>query len=104
MLAQCYLCSTEHDKKRGRSASETPVWVVHGAILKRGQAYHDNTQLCADFIARLLVQHVVYLRGELSMDVVRRIMPMMPNVRELCLVHAQLEDGFLQPELRGPLA
>jgi hypothetical protein len=61
-------------------------------------------KLCIDFVACTPREHVVYFGGELSMDAVKGIMPLMPKIQELHLTSARLSDGFLQPDPDGPLA
>ena len=65
---------------------------------------HDEGRLCTDFLAHIPVEHVVYFGGDISMDVIRRTVPAMPNIRELHLTNAQLVDRFLQPDPKEPLA
>ena len=61
-------------------------------------------KLCIDLVAYTPREHVVYFGGDLSMDAVREIVPMMPKIQELHLTDALLSNGFLQPDPDGPLA
>jgi hypothetical protein len=61
-------------------------------------------KLCIDFVTCAPREHVVYFRGELSMNAVEGIAPLMPNIQELHLTDALLSDRFLQPDPDGPLA
>ena len=74
------------------------------ANLKQGTFFSGNYQLCIDFVAHLPVEPVVYFGGDLSMDIVKEIIPTMPNIQELHLIHAQLEYGFLLLNPKEPLA
>ena len=76
------------------------------ASLRDGIVYNDYVKLCTDFVAHVPVQHVVHFGGEMSMDIVKKSVIIMPNIKELHLVNAQLEPGFLQlepPAPHGPL-
>lgn len=58
----------------------------------------DSLQMSADFIAQLSVHEVVHFGGDLSMDIVERVVPTMPRIQELHLIRARLEKGFLLPD------
>ena len=55
-------------------------------------------QPCTDFVLNVPGEEVVFFRGELEMDIIRRVVPTMPNITDLYLVGVQLQPGFLQPE------
>ena len=65
---------------------------------------HHEGRLCADFLAHIPIEYVVYFGGGINMDAIRRIAPAMPNVQELHLTRARLVDRFLRPDPEGPLA
>ena len=74
------------------------------ANLRHPVTYYDSIQLCTDFVAHVPVDPVVYFGGDLTMDIVKRIIPTMPNIQEFYLINARLEDGFLLPDPKGSLA
>jgi len=61
-------------------------------------------KLCVDLVAYTPREQVLYLKGNLSMDVMRETVPAMPKIQELHLTGSFLSDGFLQPDPAGSLA
>ena len=55
----------------------------------------DSLQMCANFIAQVSMYDIVHFGGDLSMEVVKQVVPTMPRIQELHLVCARLEKGFL---------
>ena len=55
----------------------------------------DSLQMCANFIAQVSMYDIVHFGGDLSMEVVKQVVPTMPHIQELHLVRARLEKGFL---------
>ena len=74
------------------------------ALLENELSLAAESKLCIDFIAHIPREHVVYLGGDVGMGTVRGIVAGMPKIQELHLTGALLVDGFLQPDLDGPLA
>ena len=65
---------------------------------------HGWERFYVDFVAHLPAGSVVYFGGCLHMNIIRKLISTMPNIRELHLTKASLEGGFLLPDLEGPLA
>ena len=61
-------------------------------------------KLCIDLVTHTPREQVLYLGGDLTMDLVRGTVPAMPRIQELHLIGASLSDGFLLPDPAGPLA
>ena len=74
------------------------------AILLEALPPSAEDKLCIDLVAHIPGEHVVYFRGDLSMDALRGIVTAMPNIQELHLSTALLADRFLQPVSGEPLA
>jgi len=61
-------------------------------------------KLQVDFVAFAPREQVVRFRGAMRMEILRKIVPTMPGIKELHLTDAVLTYGFLQPDSDGPLA
>ena len=59
--------------------------------------------MCADFVAQVSLYNVVHFGGDLGMDILKRVVPAMPRIQELYLIHARLEKGFLLPDPEAPI-
>ncbi|KAF9779273.1 hypothetical protein BJ322DRAFT_452260 [Thelephora terrestris] len=87
----------------GGQAQRT-TFATFTANLRHNPPCRNDVQLCTDFVAYTPAEDIVYFGGDLTMDIVKRVVPTMPNIRELHLIHAQLEYGFLLQDPRGPLS
>jgi hypothetical protein len=64
----------------------------------------EGEKLCIDILALLPRESIVYFETTLSMTVTKEVVVAMPNLEALCLVDAEVSDGFLLPNPDGPNA
>ena len=64
----------------------------------------ENEKLCIDILALLPQESIVYFETTLSMTATKEVVIVMPNLEALCLVDAEVSDGFLLPSPDGPNA
>ena len=80
--------------------SERQTFAILTGMLEGEIAHNEYVEFCTNLVACAPVEEIVYFGGEMSMEVAKRLIPEMRNLKELYLFHAQLEEGFLQPERR----
>ncbi|KAF9780614.1 hypothetical protein BJ322DRAFT_1112608 [Thelephora terrestris] len=71
------------------------------ARLSEAMNYEEYAQLCEDIAACVPMEAVVYLGGEMGMDIVIRLASMFPNITKVDLDYVEVESGFLQSKQGG---
>jgi hypothetical protein len=89
--------------KNTKRPAQKVTFATFTADFREGFLRHDNVQLCRDFVAHVPVEHVVYFEGDMSMELARASVSLMPNIQELRLINPNLDDGVLQLDPKGPL-
>ena len=78
------------------------TFATSAANLRPGVSYAVVVQLSANLMSCLSVENVVHFGGDMSMDVVKEIVPAMARIEDIHLIRAQLEPGFLLPDIGSP--
>ena len=73
-------------------------------ILPRHISREERDQLCVDILAFFPRERVVYLKNNLSTDLMEELLITMPNIEVLCLENPLMSESFLLPDPDGPNA